>query len=603
MRANEISSIKKLIEAAKDEHIWLPEFQRPFVWDEIQIKLLIDSIYRDYTINSILIWDGENVLARRRIGGSIKQIMIPLQDDKTKITYLLDGQQRTTALLAVFTDQLVYKGNNAKKNYSIELYFDKQADENEPELKFIYDVEKIIDKNGEHTSLKNVGSFENIIKRFGLRFIRLKDVYKKNVKELINILGNDYAEYDRSIDELNERILQQKLTVIEQHGSLENVLDVFERINTRNTKLNIFDIMVAKTYRIIDDKIFDLRSFLKMINYDERLSEDYFTTKVEIDYEGSKEVLDGSTMLFLIMLLLDKGFSQTQILSITTEDLLANFNFIHKSFNEIIGELNNYFKIEKEEVKNFQPILKFITAFHTENNKLSFEPVKKSEFLKKWFWNTVLYNRYPGAQNERISKDIDILKKNGSNFQNSLKEMIKDRTRSFDEVRKSSTESPQYFEADYESKNQQIYSAFYLLLKSKEPKDFRSGIIPQKGTRTSTKINEHHIFPINSVVGKQISADCEQSDITNRINNIANICIITDTTNKSIQHSNPSKYIKEIMGEYKKLNKENEFINMMESQFINQKMIDYLLKDDFNNFIYDRTMLLNDEIKKLSDVS
>ena len=46
--------VKKLIELAYNEEIWLPEFQRPFVWDKNQVRLLIDSLYRNYTISSIL---------------------------------------------------------------------------------------------------------------------------------------------------------------------------------------------------------------------------------------------------------------------------------------------------------------------------------------------------------------------------------------------------------------------------------------------------------------------------------------------------------------------------------------------------------------------
>src|SRR5690606_22710835 len=218
--------------------------------------------------------------------------------------------------------------------------------------------------------------------------------------------------------------------------------------------------MVAKTYRIIDNKIFDLRSYLKMINYEGRLAKDYFATKEDVDYENSNEILDGSTMLFLIMLLLKKGFSQPKILTVTTEDLLNNFSFIHKSFHEISGELKNYFKIEQYEITNYQPVLKFITAFHSSFEGSPADLVHKKEFLSKWFWNTVLYNRYPGAQNERIAKDIDRFHKSGKKFDATLVEIIKDRTRSFEYIKKSTSDNQQFIEADYESKNQQIYSAF-----------------------------------------------------------------------------------------------------------------------------------------------
>ena len=74
----------------------IPTFQRDVVWDENQVKRLWDSIFRFYPIGSILIWKTEIKLHNHReIGG------FPIKADSTttEFQYLLDGQQRTTALL------------------------------------------------------------------------------------------------------------------------------------------------------------------------------------------------------------------------------------------------------------------------------------------------------------------------------------------------------------------------------------------------------------------------------------------------------------------------------------------------------------------------
>lgn len=59
MIVNEDKKIEDLIKEAYNEKIWLPEFQRPFVWDNNQIRLLIDSLFNNYTISSILSWKGK----------------------------------------------------------------------------------------------------------------------------------------------------------------------------------------------------------------------------------------------------------------------------------------------------------------------------------------------------------------------------------------------------------------------------------------------------------------------------------------------------------------------------------------------------------------
>lgn len=116
----EDKKVEDLIKSAYDEKLWLPEFQRPFVWKDNQIRLLIDSLYQNYTISSILTWIGNDELARRRVGGSIKEIKIPTNNNNDeKITYLLDGQQRTTALTYAFTDKTIYKDKKKRKEMVI----------------------------------------------------------------------------------------------------------------------------------------------------------------------------------------------------------------------------------------------------------------------------------------------------------------------------------------------------------------------------------------------------------------------------------------------------------------------------------------------------
>lgn len=605
MKAETIDTVKKLIEFSESEQIWLPEFQRPFVWDDSQIKLLVDSLYHNYTISSILIWEGTDELARRRIGGSIKEIEIPGKSSKKNITYLLDGQQRASALMSVFSEKEVFKGYNTKRKLNIDLYFDSKYSGDDPELRFIFDNETILDGDGVNgITLNSFNNQKEIFQKFGSRFIKLKDVYKKETKKLIKIIDNNdiYVEYDEQLSILNENILQKRLNVIEQIGKLEEVLEVFERINTKNTKLNIFDIMVAKTYRKYDAGIFDLRTFLQLINCNERLKADFFYNKENIDYEGFKvnHYVEESLMLFLLMIILRKEFIAKEILKITTEDLVKNVKYIHNIFHHILETLENRFNIKKTEAKSFQPVLKFITAFATENGGKIDNHVEKMSFIEKWMWNTLIYNRYPGAQNERIAKDFEIVK-SAKNLKKSLDLLIKDRTRNFDNIRNSSLKNPKYFEAYYDNKNQQIYTAFSLLLAYKKPKDFQKDIIPISDSTTSNKLNEHHIFPMKSKIGKKIFRNYEDSYYSNILNNIANIAYITEETNNKIKNQNPSEYIIEIERAYKIAGKYSDFIRIMKSQYINEEMINDLKNDDFDSFVFKRTQAFIEKIDLLCD--
>ncbi len=78
--------------------IVLPEFQRPFVWKRHQILELLDSIYRNYPIGSMLVWESTQDLQSKR---SIADLEIADRSPNYPVNYLLDGQQRLSTVCGV----------------------------------------------------------------------------------------------------------------------------------------------------------------------------------------------------------------------------------------------------------------------------------------------------------------------------------------------------------------------------------------------------------------------------------------------------------------------------------------------------------------------
>ncbi len=98
---------------------------------------------------------------------------------------------------------------------------------------------------------------------------------------------------------IKQNILGRKVHVIDQEWRLEQVLDIFERINTKNTKLNMFDIMVAKTYKKIWDQYFDLRSFVNVIKSIKPLSaNNYFEELTNFGEHEVHKFNDDKELLF-----------------------------------------------------------------------------------------------------------------------------------------------------------------------------------------------------------------------------------------------------------------------------------------------------------------
>ena len=86
----------------EDGGFWLPNIQRPFVWDEEQICRLFDSILREYPISTLLIWKTDSGIRRRKFidnwSGNLKISPYFVPEDTKKKCLVLDGQQRLQSL-------------------------------------------------------------------------------------------------------------------------------------------------------------------------------------------------------------------------------------------------------------------------------------------------------------------------------------------------------------------------------------------------------------------------------------------------------------------------------------------------------------------------
>lgn len=95
--------IVSLIEDIDLGRIGLPELQRPFVWPNVNVRDLFDSLYRGYPVGFLLFWKTGAEGALRKIGTDSKQ--------STPELAIVDGQQRLTSLYAVIKGAEVLRAN------------------------------------------------------------------------------------------------------------------------------------------------------------------------------------------------------------------------------------------------------------------------------------------------------------------------------------------------------------------------------------------------------------------------------------------------------------------------------------------------------------
>jgi len=212
--------IDKLLNKIKDGDIKIPPFQRKFVWNREQIISLLDSIYNDYPIGSILLWSTNELLpATRDIGG----FKLPEKKPDYPINYVLDGQQRIASIFGVFCTEL----EQVESDYDIDIesfniYFDLD------ELKFYHCDDLKLD----HTNLQLRLLFNNFYFNIEISNFNRYDQEKNKLAVELQSLFQNYEV--------------PTITVTKRDKGEVGI--IFERINNTGTTLTTLDLMIAWTW-------------------------------------------------------------------------------------------------------------------------------------------------------------------------------------------------------------------------------------------------------------------------------------------------------------------------------------------------------------------
>ena len=196
----------------------LPEFQRGYVWNRKQVRGLMQSLYKRYPVGSLLVWttEGQATAMRGEAPGSVKVVKL-----------LLDGQQRITSLYGIMRghEPRFFQGNKAAFT---DLYFDLRTETFE-----FYGPVK----------MKDDPLWVNVTELFKTE---LQPWFKKMAE--LDIDSETQSTYlarlnlilgIRDIDLHLEEITGADKTI-------DDVVDIFNRVNSGGTKLSQGDLALAK---------------------------------------------------------------------------------------------------------------------------------------------------------------------------------------------------------------------------------------------------------------------------------------------------------------------------------------------------------------------
>lgn len=104
-------TLSTLMASITSGQLGLPDIQRPFVWKNVKVRNLFDSMYRGYPVGYFLFWETGVAAGARQIGTDTKQLA------PSKV--IVDGQQRLTSLYAVMRGIPVIRENFSTEKIEI----------------------------------------------------------------------------------------------------------------------------------------------------------------------------------------------------------------------------------------------------------------------------------------------------------------------------------------------------------------------------------------------------------------------------------------------------------------------------------------------------
>ncbi len=117
-------------------HSWsIPEFQRGFVWKATQVRDLAESLWYDYPIGSLLVWNSSGPTEEQQA-----------HDAQRPSLWVVDGQQRSTALCILFGRKPYWWPSIDEWNKTVRKY-DIRFDINAKEPPFFWVADAVIRKD------------------------------------------------------------------------------------------------------------------------------------------------------------------------------------------------------------------------------------------------------------------------------------------------------------------------------------------------------------------------------------------------------------------------------------------------------------------------
>jgi hypothetical protein len=515
--------IEDIVGKLKRGELRIPAFQRGFVWTPDDVAFLMDSIYKDYPFGSVLLWRTKVKLTQERNLGPFE---IPQPQADYPIDYVLDGQQRLTSILGVFATELPRTNLIEWKD----IYFDYSIPDSVQNPQFVALDKPDVDQT----------------KHFPLNILFDSVAYRRVTKDFDEHLA-------LRIDELKKRFQQAQFPFfMMETEEKQKIAIVFERINRKGIPLDTFQLLTAWTW-----------------SEDFELKQQFEELAAELEPFGFEAVGEETDLLLrcAAAVLLGKE-SPESLLMVDGAQMRDALPRIKKGIKSSIDFLKHNFHVQKLGNLPYPTMLIPLVAFFEgpDGEQIALSE-KQASTLRHWFWRAAFARRYSSGTKRNLEADISaaqILRKDGESTLGNFDATVQEAT--FKERR--------FIAGTVDTK------AFVLMLANRSPKSIVNGnnVLISKVLTAGNRAEFHHLFPQAYLRG--VGFD------NNRINALANFCILSASDNKKVGSRAPSVYRKNLA---------QNVSDILDSNIIPKNLFD----DNYEEFVNERSQMLVDAANRL----
>ncbi len=573
--------------------IAIPEIQRPFVWDAVNVRDFLDSLFRGFPTGYLITW---------------KNSKVGVTEGTAKDRYILiDGQQRVKALQTSL------------------LGFD------------------VMDKNYNYKRI--IISFHPITKKFQVANPIEYTINKGWVEDISKIFDpktslsdflDEYCTHNPGVKKDDILVSLLSLQAIETYQigkidlfeslSLKRITEIFIRINSKGVPLSQADFVMSKIAANKDDGGDMLRNaidhfchlasdpsfYLKLKKITNFTSSEFFPQmdwlhkkKLDIYIPSYSDMLrvafttefKRGPLKDLVALLSGRNFETKE-----DEDAIVKDSFrrLKSSINRYMNEFDfNQFLIQiqsagfvKASMISSQNALNFAYIIYLTLREQKWNDADIMRSVRRWFVMSLLTGRYSGSPESKFGEDIEKIHEPGiiDYFDSIVQSELSDAFWEFSlpEDLKTSAASSPYFH---------LYQAAQI---NKNDKGFLSDSTVEHLVKIQSDV--HHLFPRDYLKnrGKKPS----------EYNQIANYVVCEKPIDIAISNKEPREYFKEIFdqcnGGQKKYGNiadmdslhENFRMNCIPEYCISEDGIENMTVDGYSDFLAERRKLMSQKIKK-----